>query len=1170
VGENSNRETKDDLLQVVLDSLTYPFYVINVSDYRIQLANAAARRAHAGGAATCHALTHRLDVPCHTEDHPCPLEIIKQTGRPTVVEHVHYDEKGSPRNMEVHAFPIFDGAGRLAQIIEYCVDITERKQAEETMRRHQLLSEYSRDAILFIRRDDGRILEANRAALSAYGYSHEELLARTVYDLRADEAPAQALDQMIAAETRGLLFETIHRRKDGSTFPVEVSSQGAVIDDSRMLISVVRDVTERKQAEQILRDVQERLRTLAEATFEGICISEEAIIRDCNDQFARMLGYERNELLGRPIAELTSPDVREQVLDGIREGREVFIEHEMLHKNGARRIVEAHGRTVMDKGRPIRITVARDITERKQAEEELRRSEDRFREAFAHAPIGMTMTDLQGRFLHVNEAFCRLTGYDERELLQGDLTFKQLTHPDDLQDNLVVMQQLLTGEIPAFFFEKRYLRKDGQIVWVQVSAGVRRDADGRPFQIVALVEDITPRRQAEEALRRSEQRFKSTFDNAAVGIAHVAMDGRFIRFNNRFCEIVGHPRSELAGLTGRDITQDDDWRAEQSYVQALRDGRVDHYSMEKRYVRDDGSVSWVNLTRSLQRDSEGGPEHYIVIVQDISQRKRLEEELRQLNQRLEQTVQTRTEQLTTTVDRLHEEVARRILAESRLRTRSQMLESFFQHTITPLAFLDRNFNFLRVNEAYAQADEKDPEYFVGKNHFDLFPDPENRAIFEEVVRTKRSYRAYAKPFNYAGASERGTTYWNWQITPLLDEQGQVQSLVFNLEDVTEQQKALREVQERARQLQQLTLELSQAEDRERKRLAEILHDDLQQMLAAAKFNTGLLVNRAKHGEDVQEMASQVKDLLAQAIDKSRSLSHELSPPVLGQSDLCETFEWLAEQVRTKHGLTVHVEACEPVVVHSEPLKGFLFKAAQELLFNVIKHARVKEARLRLRHRRGYILLSIADRGAGFNPQDLDKGGFGLMSIRERVQLLGGTMKIKSISGRGSVFLIKVPDPAAKTTVETPWVGEPSAAKTAAQRKRAEREGEAGLRVLLVDDHKIVREGLEAMLIEEQDIEVIGQAGNGREAVELAQRLEPDVIVMDVSMPVMPGDEATRQIKQALPHIRVIALSMFDDPRTADRMRKAGATAYLLKTAPSEQLLAAIRGSGSPTPAASSA
>jgi DNA-binding NarL/FixJ family response regulator len=124
-----------------------------------------------------------------------------------------------------------------------------------------------------------------------------------------------------------------------------------------------------------------------------------------------------------------------------------------------------------------------------------------------------------------------------------------------------------------------------------------------------------------------------------------------------------------------------------------------------------------------------------------------------------------------------------------------------------------------------------------------------------------------------------------------------------------------------------------------------------------------------------------------------------------------------------------------------------------------------------------------------------------------------------------------------------------------------------LRVLLADDHKVMREGLAALLNEQPDVEVVGQAGNGREAVDLACRLVPDVVVMDVAMPVMAGDEAARRIKRHVPRVRVVALSMFEEADMAEAMRKAGAEAYLLKTAPSEKLLAAIRGPfgvGSPT------
>ncbi len=384
----------------------------------------------------------------------------------------------------------------------------------------------------------------------------------------------------------------------------------------------------------------------------------------------------------------------------------------------------------------------------------------------------------------------------------------------------------------------------------------------------------------------------------------------------------------------------------------------------------------------------------------------------------------------------------------------------------------------------------------------------------------------------------------------------MQFLVLNLEDVTERQKAFQELEHRARQLQKLTLELSQAEDRERKRLAEILHDDLQQQLAAAKFHLSLLGHRVPKDKGVHEAIVQLDQILKDAIEKSRSLSHELSPAVLYQSDLGEAFEWLARQLKTKHGLTVYVESRGRIDSPSEALKVFLFKTAQEILFNVVKHARVREARLRIQRLRRSLWLTISDQGQGFDPRSLGKtGGFGLLSIRERVELLGGRMKIRSAEGRGSTFLIIVPD-GRKPEIggQTTEDGQPRASLSSVLRAPS-----SVLRVLLVDDHKVMREGLAALLTEQADLDVVGQAGNGREAVDLAYRLRPDVVVMDVAMPLMAGEEATRQIKHHLPGIRVVALSMFEEADMAEAMRQAGAETYLLKTAPSDELLAAIRG-----------
>jgi CheY-like chemotaxis protein len=308
---------------------------------------------------------------------------------------------------------------------------------------------------------------------------------------------------------------------------------------------------------------------------------------------------------------------------------------------------------------------------------------------------------------------------------------------------------------------------------------------------------------------------------------------------------------------------------------------------------------------------------------------------------------------------------------------------------------------------------------------------------------------------------------------------------------------------------------------------------------------------------VQTSVAQIDQMLKDAIEKSRSLSHELSPAVLHHGDFAETLGWLARQVQAKHGLQVRVDAFGAVKSQSDALKAFLYRAAQELLFNVVKHAGVDEARIRVRRLGRYICLSVSDRGRGFDPQEIrETAGFGLLSIRERVALLGGRMSTHSAKGRGATFHIIMPD-GAPCGKEAALEQGPSGRAALDSQGREEDDGR--LRVLLVDDHEVVRQGVASLLSEEPAIRIVGEAANGREAVELANKLRPDVVVMDVSMPVMSGDEATRRIKKELPRTRVVALSMHEQGEMVETMRRAGAERYVLKTAPSEELIAAIRG-----------
>ncbi len=482
--------------------------------------------------------------------------------------------------------------------------------------------------------------------------------------------------------------------------------------------------------------------------------------------------------------------------------------------------------------------------------------------------------------------------------------------------------------------------------------------------------------------------------------------GRFIDVNDRMCRMLGYAREEVLKLTLFEILGEE---AREAIPETLRrlwqSGRL---LFETTLLRKDGQPLPVEVSVDTLEFRQR--RMTLTVVRDIAERKRLQDQADRCQNRLQEEVRTQTEELRDAVGRLQEEMARRALVETELRKRSQMLEAFFRDTITPLAFLDRHFNFVRVNEAYAHAAGKEPEYFVGKNHFVLYPHQETEAAFQQTVRRRQAFCAYARPLTYPDQPERGVTYWDWRLTPLCDDSGHVQFLVLSLEDVTERQNAIGELENRARQLQRVTLEMLEAEDRERKRLAEILHDDLQQTLAAAKFQLSLLDSRVGSDEDLAETVRQVKQMLKDAIEKSRNLSHELGPAVLSHSGLDDTFAWLAHQMQSKHGLVVHVQTRGPVQAPSEPVRTFLYRAAQEILFNIIKHAEVSEAKLRFKRVRNQLRLTISDQGQGFDLQALaHTTGLGLLSVRERAELLGGRMKIKSAAGKGSTFLIAVPD-----------------------------------------------------------------------------------------------------------------------------------------------------------------
>lgn len=239
-----------------------------------------------------------------------------------------------------------------------------------------------------------------------------------------------------------------------------------------------------------------------------------------------------------------------------------------------------------------------------------------FRKIFEHAPTGISITDWEGRLEHCNPAYRRLVGYSHEEL--RSVPFAELVHPDDRAENLAALARLQAGEVPFMEIENRYLRPDGTPVWVHKYVSVLADGAGGPGHLLALVTDVTERRHLDDLRRQRDEQFAAMFQNAAVGVAHVDLDGHFVRVNPAFAAIAGWDPHDLEGRRFQDITHPDDLELDLELADQLLAGEIPSYSLRKRYVRADGGIVWVNLTGSVVRTPSDEPEYFVAVIEDVS------------------------------------------------------------------------------------------------------------------------------------------------------------------------------------------------------------------------------------------------------------------------------------------------------------------------------------------------------------------------------------------------------------------------------------------------------------------------------------------------------------------------------------------------------------------------
>jgi PAS domain S-box-containing protein len=549
-------------------------------------------------------------------------------------------------------FERFEGWVRRSRVVAFVRDIGGRRRAADKLgeaeTRYRALVEQV-PGIIYVRD------VAGSGRRSPAVYTSPQIEAQTGYPPQAFiEDPELWIGLLHPDDRERVLAEDRRTDETGEPFRIEyrqICRDGRVVwvRDEAFLVrdeegnpsywqGIQLDITERKQAEEALRESEERYRLVAQATNEVIWDNDLTTGKQIWDgAIEAMFGY-RPEEVGEYAdwwEERIHPEDRERVVSGteavlVEDGGETWSdEYRFRRADGSYSTVADRASVVRDeKGEPVRmIGSMMDVTERRRAEEQVRASEAELRALFEAMSDVILVLDSEGRYLEIAPTNPSLL-YKPSEDLIGK-TLHEVFPREQADEFFGCIRRALESR-RAVNMEYR-LRIGEREVWFAGTVSPMLED-----RVVFVARDITEYKQAEEALREAEELFRSAFDDAPIGVAVNSLDGRYLRVNRALCDILGYPEDELRATTFQNLTYPEDYEVSMTYVNRLLAGEVDKYSLEKRYVRADGRPVWVSMSASLVRDPDDRPLYYVAQIQEITERKRAEERLREANRRLEE------------------------------------------------------------------------------------------------------------------------------------------------------------------------------------------------------------------------------------------------------------------------------------------------------------------------------------------------------------------------------------------------------------------------------------------------------------------------------------------------------------------------------------------------------